>query len=298
MGSSGQGQGALSCGRSPEIAEWETASPRAASVLPWGWVGAHLALCLSQSRGPLPPPRGSHSFPVQPPGLPAAQQEPLHPVALLVLPGVDPPYPLSARRGFASPPAHPPKTSPHRQLGATASWGPDLGPALVLAPGVSCPCPQGRWPADPEQPRAAAGRRVPSSRPVLCSAAAAARWCPQCEDADAGSCCPEALPPLRPVCLASPVYTLAPLVSPGWCFSPTGPAPCLLVGAPRLCDPPGSMVLPHLCTPCLHAPPVCPARRELPPGGAGEASSPLLPACRVHDALSLFKGSARAGSKV
>lgn len=100
----------------------------------------------------------------------------------------------------------------------------------------------------------------PGSCPVLCFTAAVARWCPQCEDADPGQLLlrrASAVPP-TPNPGLSGLHRFPPRLSlvSSWVVSlshlPLHPR--LLVRDPRLCDPPGSMVLPHLRSLCLHAP--------------------------------------------
>lgn len=68
-----------------------------------------------------------------------------------------------------------------------------------------------------------------------------------------GSCCSE--PP--PTCLVSSAALVGLFL--GYFSFPR--APRLLVGDPRLCDPPGSMVLPRLCSLWCQRAPACVARQ-------------------------------------
>lgn len=145
------------------------------------------------------------------------------------------------------------------------------GPALSWRPGISswpgvgllCPCPElgcalalGSPAPLPRARRPAAGRRAARQRPVLCFTAAAARWCPQCEDADRAAAQKSSRrPPRPPGCLVSIGLLLrSRRCLPGSFFFPTCPLPAFRLVTPDS-DPPGSMVLPHIRSLCLHTRP-------------------------------------------
>lgn len=170
-----------------------------------------------------------------------------------------------------------------QERGSSAPCAPDLGSALAL--GVSCP-------RSLRARRPAAGRRVARQLSCALFTAAAARWCPQCEDADRAAAQKSSRRPPPPG--LSGLHRSPPLslVSSWVVFLSHLPPPRLSVGDPRLCDPPGSMVLPHLRSLCLHTRPCAPVRPARWPAGAGGASSPQPPFHRrTHAALSLFEGS-------
>lgn len=101
------------------------------------------------------------------------------------------------------------------------------GPALSWRPGISswpgvgllCPCPElgcalalGSPAPLPRARRPAAGRRAARQRPVLCFTAAAARWCPQCEDADRAAAQKSSRRPPAPRAVWSPSVSSSALV--------------------------------------------------------------------------------------
>lgn len=112
-----------------------------------------------------------------------------------------------------------------------------------------------------------------------------------------GSCCSEELLPPRPVWSPSfPPQLL--VVCSRVIFLFYLLPPCLLFGDPRLCDPPGSMVLPHLCSPCLHAPPRV-SRQAGPASGAatGGCAHPCSPSAVFMTHCPFLKAHCEPGLK-
>lgn len=159
--------------------------------------------------------------------------------------------------------------SPEPAPAHTGGWGqlpPVPRPRLSrLARGCAHPQPpQGPgapWPAALSAEAAAAG---PCGRscPVLCSAAAVARWCPQCEDADHGQPLLGRAPAPHPSGLHRSLLSSRRFVLGSFSFPP---APSRLsVGDPRLCDPQSPWCCPTSAPMFTHAPSPC-----APPGGTG-----------------------------
>lgn len=173
----------------------------------------------------------------------------------------------------------PPPLARSSQGPALSSWGPDRSRPRRwsgLLPPV--PVPWAWLRGRPPTPRAGRLRQACGQQlSCLCFAAAAARWCPLCED-PAPRRCSRALPPPAP---SVSIRLLCSLVSSRAMCSPPARSR-LWVGDPRLCDPPGSMVLPPRLPPprvympphpCV--PPVGPAAGQCGPGIL--AAAPRLP---------------------
>ena len=207
-------------------------------------------------RGSLPA-----SVPTTTPELPAFQEAP-QPGSVappLFLPGGQA---CVGQRGAARPWAHLPRTSPGRPVPPT--WA---RPASRLSSRAGQPADPEPW-AEPRQERRAAWQC-----PVLCPTAAAARWCPQCEDADHGR------PPLGrvpPICVVS----VGSLLCSRWFvlglfFFPTCPLPAFWLVTPDSEIPQGPWCCPTSAPRVYTPPPPC-ARWAGAAGGAAGAGRPCL----------------------